>query len=90
MCKRNSQNNNEASTGCVRETPRIKMKPAGDVEEKLPRLKTKQTNKKGRVRENPHIKLCKKNSPYGEGKKEEEKKKKEKKKREGMCKKRKK
>ena len=86
MCKRNSPDRNKASTGCVRETPRIKMKPAGDVEEKLPRLKTKQTNKKGRVRENPHIKLCKKNSPYGE----KRRKKKGKKKREGMCKKRKK
>ena len=31
MCKRNSPDKNEASTGCVRETPQIKMKPAWDV-----------------------------------------------------------
>ena len=31
MCKRNSPDKNEASTGCVRETPLIKMKPARDV-----------------------------------------------------------
>ena len=37
MCKRNSPDKNEASTGCVRETPHRKMKPAWDVEEKLPR-----------------------------------------------------
>ena len=31
MCKRNSPSKNEANTGCVRETPRMKMKPAWDV-----------------------------------------------------------
>ena len=31
MCKRNSPDKNEASTGCVRETPEIKMKPARNV-----------------------------------------------------------
>ena len=31
ICKRNSPDKNEASTGCVRETPQIKMKPARDV-----------------------------------------------------------
>ena len=31
MCKRNSPDKNEASMGCVRETPQIKMKPAWDV-----------------------------------------------------------
>ena len=31
MCKRNFPHKNEASTGCVRETPQIKMKPAWDV-----------------------------------------------------------
>ena len=52
MCKRNSPDKNEASTGCVRETPHRKMKPAWDVEEKLPRLKKCQ-----RVRESPERKL---------------------------------
>ena len=36
MCKRNSPPKGKASTGCVRDTPRIKMKPAQDVQEKLP------------------------------------------------------
>ena len=42
MCKRNSPETNEASTGCVRETPQIKMKPArpGCVRE-TPQLKMK-------------------------------------------------
>ena len=31
MCKRDSPDKNEASTGCVRETPQIKIKPAWDV-----------------------------------------------------------
>ena len=31
MCKRNSPDKNEANTGCVRETPQIKMKPAQDM-----------------------------------------------------------
>ena len=33
MCKRNSQDKNEASTGCVRETTqiKIKMKPAWEL-----------------------------------------------------------
>ena len=31
MCKRNSQHTNEASSGCVRGTLRIQMKPARDV-----------------------------------------------------------
>ena len=31
MCKRNSPDKNKASTGCVRETPHIKIKPAMDV-----------------------------------------------------------
>ena len=35
MCKRNSPVKNEASTGYVRETPQIKMKPAWDMYEKL-------------------------------------------------------
>ncbi len=45
--------------GYVREIPRIKMKPAWDVGEKVPRLKKKKDKKPstGRVRENPHIKL---------------------------------
>ena len=56
MCKRNSPDKNEASKGCVREIPQIKMKPASDVEEKLPRLKIKiketktiETNKNQKV-----------------------------------------
>ena len=36
MCKRNYPAKNEASTGCVGETPCIKMKPAGDVKGELP------------------------------------------------------
>ena len=31
MCKRNSPDKNEASKGCVRETPQMKMKAACDV-----------------------------------------------------------
>ena len=31
MCKRNYPDKNEASTGCVRETPEMKKKPARDV-----------------------------------------------------------
>ena len=31
MCKRNTPDKNEASTGCVRETPQIKKKLAWDV-----------------------------------------------------------
>ena len=31
MCKRNSQDKNEDSMGCVRETPKINGKPARDV-----------------------------------------------------------
>ena len=38
MCKRNSPDKNEASMGCVRETPQIKTKPAWDV---YPQIKTK-------------------------------------------------
>ena len=30
MCKRNSPDKNEGSTGCLRETPQIKIKPAWD------------------------------------------------------------
>ena len=47
MCKRNSTDKNEPSTGCVRVTPQIKMKPARDVQEKLPKFnKTKKKKKK--------------------------------------------
>ena len=31
MCKRKSAEKSKASTGCVRETPQIKMNPARDV-----------------------------------------------------------
>ena len=31
MCKRTSAQKNEASTGCLRESPQVKIKPAGDV-----------------------------------------------------------
>ena len=55
MCKRNSPDKNEASTGCVRETPQIKIKSAWEMEEKLPRLKKEAST--GRVRETPHIKI---------------------------------
>ena len=47
MCERNSTDKNEPSTGCVRVTPQIKMKPARDVQEKLPKFnKTKKKKKK--------------------------------------------
>ena len=46
MCKRNFPQKNEASTGCVRETPQVKIKPALDVEEKIPTLKKKKKKKK--------------------------------------------
>ena len=49
MCKRNSTDKNEPSTGCVRVTPQIKMKPARDVQEKLLRFnKTKRKEKRKR------------------------------------------
>ena len=60
MCKRNSPDKNEASAGCVRETPCIKIKAARDVQEKLPRFKKKKKKKKastGCVRETPRIKI---------------------------------
>ena len=43
--------------GCVREIPRIKMKPAWDVGEKVPRLKKRKTKK------NLHG-TCKRKSPH--------------------------
>ena len=45
MCIRNSPDKNEASTGCVCETPHIKMKPARDVWGKFPRLRKKEEEK---------------------------------------------
>ena len=36
MCNRNSPDKNKASTGCVGETPCIKINPARDVKEKIP------------------------------------------------------
>ena len=52
MCKRNTSQKNEASTGCVRETPQVKMKSAWDVEEKPLKLKWKEKESSmGRVRE---------------------------------------
>ena len=38
MSKRNPPDENETSTGCVIETPQIKMKQVWDVEDKLPRI----------------------------------------------------
>ena len=55
MSKRNSPDKNEASMGCVRETPQIKMKPAWDVQDKVPRLKKEASI--GCVREPPHRKI---------------------------------
>ena len=69
MCKTNSPDKNEASKGCVRETPQIKKrkkkkkekmkktitkKRARDVEEKLLH---KNQDSTGCVRETPHIKM---------------------------------
>ena len=46
MCKRNSPDKNEASTGCVIETPQIKMNPAQDVWENSPIYPKKKKKKK--------------------------------------------
>ena len=43
---RKSPDNTEASTGCVKETPQIKIKSAWEMEEKLPRVKRKKGEKK--------------------------------------------
>ena len=54
MCKRNSPDKNEASSGCVRETPRMKMKP----EWVFKRKSTDQIKANmGGVRETPKIKI---------------------------------
>ena len=52
MCERNSPAKNDASTGCVRETLQINMKP-----EKLPWFKKKEKKKKKREQG-----MCKRNS----------------------------
>ena len=56
MCNKNYTDTNEASTGCARKIPQIKMKPVWDVEENLPGLKKKEEASMGRVRETPHRK----------------------------------
>ena len=55
MCKRNSPDKNEASTGCVRETPQIKRE----------RQKQKQKQKRDKSKKNKQPKngICKRNSP---------------------------
>ena len=45
MCKRNSPHKNEASTGCVRETPRIKISQQRMCKRNSPDLKNKIKNK---------------------------------------------
>ena len=54
MCKRNSLDKNEASTGCVRETPQIKRE-----RETKAKTKTKQKKKN----KQPKNGICKRNSP---------------------------
>ena len=46
MCNKNSPDKNEASTGCVRETPQIKTEK-----------RKKEKKKMGRVRETPHRRI---------------------------------
>ena len=52
MCKRNCPDKNEASTGCVRETPQIKLTIIVRCERESPRYKGSQHG------------LCKRNSPH--------------------------
>ena len=52
MCKRNSPDKNEVSTGCVRETPQIKRE----------RDKSKNKNKTKKEKQ-PKNGICKRNSP---------------------------
>ena len=54
MCKRNSPDKNEASTGCVRETPQIKRERETKAK---PKTKQKKKNKQ------PKNGICKRNSP---------------------------
>ena len=54
MCKRNSPDKNEASTGCVRETPQIK-RERETKNKKQNKTKTKKVST-GYVRETPQIK----------------------------------
>ena len=63
MCKRNSTDKNEPSTGCVRVTPQIKMKPARDVPEKL--LRFNKTKRKEKRKEKKEKKRKKKEASMG-------------------------
>ena len=55
MCKRNSPDKNEASTGCVRETPQIKRERPKKRE--TPQIKKEKEVITGCVRETPPIKM---------------------------------
>ena len=63
MCKRNSPDKNESSTGCVRDTPQINMKAVWDVNSQSQHgmCKRNSPHKKetseGYVRETPHIEM---------------------------------
>ena len=66
MCKRNFPDKNEASTGCVRETPQIKNKKISQHglckrispgKKELPKFKIKKLNKKSQHG------MCKRNTP---------------------------
>ena len=58
MCKRNSPDKNEASTGCVRETPQIKRERERQKQKQKQNKKRKTTKKRDmyNVRETPPIK----------------------------------
>ncbi len=55
MCKRNSPDKNEGSTGYVRETPEINMKPARGRVRETPQHKNEGST--GYVRETPEINM---------------------------------
>ena len=59
MCKRNSPDKNEANSGCVREIPRIKMKPEWVFKRKsADQIKANMRGvKKKKKKKNPQIKM---------------------------------
>ena len=70
MCKRNSPDKNEASSGCVRETPEIKMKQARDVYDKKRERERETTTKNKQKNDNG---ICKRNSVKKKKKKKKKK-----------------
>ena len=57
MCKRNSPDKNEASAGCVRETPQIEKK------KKILKSQLGMCKKKEKKEKHSHHGMCKRNSP---------------------------